>query len=91
MGEKIGRRRLASLGHATDDLAETPCVPIDDDGGQEIEAGNSMLLPLGGAVTDFAAPVEADGALQRMVRLALVQAHLGPALQVAIAQPVEHE
>ena len=74
-----------------DDFAELPCVPIDDDGGEEVETGKSVLLSLGRPVSDFAAPVEVDRALEGMVGLALVQPDLRSTLQINVAQPVEHE
>jgi hypothetical protein len=56
-----------------DDLAELPCVPVDDDGSEEVEASNSMLLALRRPVSDFATPIEVDRTLQGMMGLALVQ------------------
>jgi hypothetical protein len=44
------------------------------------------MLPLGGAIADFAAPIETDGALQRVVGFALVEPDLGTALQIISTQ-----
>ena len=74
-----------------DDFAEFPRIPIDNDGRRQIQAGNAVLLPFGRAITDFAAPVEVDCAFQRVMGLTLVQADLSPALQLYVAQPVQHE
>jgi hypothetical protein len=34
-------------------------------GGEQVHAGDPVVLNFGGAVADFAAPMEADGALER--------------------------
>ena len=49
----------------------------DDDRGQQVEAGDPVVLPFPGSVSQFPALVEVDGALEGMVRLALVQADQG--------------
>jgi len=49
------------------------------------------VLSFGGPVADFAAAMEADSPLQRMMRFTLVEADLGAALQIGIQNPVDHE
>lgn len=61
-------------------MAEVQGIPIDDDGGEQVEPGNTVVLALGGTVADFALASDPQGVLQRMVRLALVEADLGAAL-----------
>ena len=36
-----------------DDLNELLCVPIDDDRGEEIETGHTVILGAAGTITDF--------------------------------------
>ncbi len=83
---------ISAAGNLTgDDFTEFPCVPIYDDRGQQIKAGNAMLLSFGRTVADFSASVEVDGPFQCVMGFALVQADLRPALQVDITEPVQHE
>lgn len=49
------------------------------------------LLSLGRTISDFSTPVEADSSLEDMVGFPLVQPNLSPALQINVAQPIEHE
>jgi hypothetical protein len=42
------------------------------------------VLAFGGAVADFATPMEADGAFQRVMGLAFVQPDLGAAFQIGV-------
>lgn len=49
------------------------------------------MLAFGGAIADFATTMETDGALQRMMRFALVRPCLCAALQIGIQNPVDHE
>ncbi len=48
-------------------------VPVDDDGSEQVEAGHAVVLPLGGAITDFALSPDAQGVFQGVMGLALVQ------------------
>ena len=59
--------------------------------GQQVEAGDPVVLPFTGSVPQFAALVEVDGALQGMVRLALVQADQGAPAHVGVRGPLDHE
>ena len=43
------------------------------------------------AASKFMPAMEADGAFERVMRLALVEANLGAALQIGIQNPVNHE
>ena len=58
-------------------LAELQRVPVEDDLGQQVKADDPVVLAFPGSVAQFAALVEVDGALEGMVRLALVQSDLG--------------
>jgi len=48
-----------------------------------------MLLRLGGPVAQASKPVEADGAGERIARLALVQGHGGLPAQGGLLEPVQ--
>jgi hypothetical protein len=72
MGEKMvgGIQPFASSGF--DGMAEVQGVPVDDDGGEQVESGDPVVLTLGGAVADLALAADAQGILQCMVRFAFV-------------------
>ena len=72
-------------------LAEVLGVPVDDDGGEQVETGHAIVLPLGGTVADFALPPDAQGVFKGVMGLTLVQADLGPALHVCVEQPFDDE
>lgn len=59
-------------------------VPIDNDCGEQIETCHTVVLSLGGSVTDFALTADAQSVFQGMMRLAFVQANLGATLHVGI-------
>ena len=77
MGQEFGRDLEAGVLPGEDGLSELQRVPVDDDRGQQVEAGDPVVLPFLGSVSQFAALVEIDGALEGMMRLALVQADQG--------------
>nr|WP_321446552.1 hypothetical protein [uncultured Cohaesibacter sp.] len=85
MGKQVCVDVFAVCDLISDYFTEFPHVPLDNDGGQQIEAGNAMLLPFGRAITYFAAPGRVYSPFQRVMSLALVQADLRPALQFDIA------
>ena len=58
---------------------------------QQVEAGDPVVLPFPGSVSQFATLVEIDGALEGMVRLALVQSDLDSPAQAGVRGPVDHE
>lgn len=72
-------------------MAEMQGVPVDDDGGEQVEARDPIVLALGGAVADLALPANAQGVLECMVCLALVEANLGTALHAGIENPFDDE
>ena len=63
VNQQIGGRRLTIAGPGADDIAEFHRVPENDDGGEEIHAGDSIMLPFAGAVANFAASMETYGSL----------------------------
>ena len=44
-----------------DGLTEVLGVPVDDDGGEQIETGHAVVLTLGRAIPDFALSPDAQG------------------------------
>ena len=50
-----------------------------------------VVLPFPGSVPQFAALVKVDGALEGVVRLALVQSDLDPPSHAGVGGPVDHE
>ena len=66
-------------------------VPVDDDGGEQVEACHAEVLPFCCAVADFALAADAEGVFQGVMRLAFVQPDLGAALHVGVEQPVDDE
>jgi hypothetical protein len=84
MGEEVRRDDDAVHGAAVDNLPEFHGVPEDDDGGEQVHAGDAIMLPFAGSVPDFTSAVEADGALEGMMGLALVETDLSLALEAGI-------
>ncbi len=85
MGEQMIGRVQPFATPGLDGMAEVQGVPVDDDGGEQVEARDPVVLAFGGAVADLALATDAQGVLQRMVRLALVEADLSAALHEGIA------
>ena len=74
-----------------DSMVEMKHVPVNHDGGKEVQAGDAKVLAFGGAVANFALTADAQGVLERVVRFALVEPALGPTLQFGVEQPVDDE
>ena len=54
----------AGLFAGQDRLAQLQRIPVNDDGGEQVEAGDTVVLTFAGSVAQFAALVEVAGALQ---------------------------
>ncbi len=91
MAEQLGWHGQPVALSSVDGFAEAAGVPADDDGGEEIQARDSVVLTLGGAITGLALAAGPQGVLQRVMGLALVEAELRAALHVGIERPVDHE
>ena len=89
MGQEIGLDGQAGEFPLADRFAETGGVPVNDDGGEEVEAGHAVVLAFAGAVADFALASDAEGVLEGVMSLALVQAGVGPALHIGVEEPVD--
>ena len=53
------------------DIGSDPIIPVDDDRGGQVEAGDPVLLSFPGSSPQFPALVEVDCALEDMVRALL--------------------
>lgn len=72
-------------------MAELLGVPIDEDGGQQVETCHAVVLALGGSIADFALTANAQGVFQGVVRLPLIQTNIGTSLHIGIEKPVDNE
>ena len=73
MRQKIGWVIQSLTFSVVDGLAEVFGVPVDDDGGEQIEAGHAEVLAFGGGVADFTLVADVQGVFQGMMGLTLVQ------------------
>ena len=72
-----------------DRFVEMGGIPINDDGGEEVEPSHAVALALAEAVADFALASDPRRVLRRVVCLALVQTGVGPALHIGVEQPAD--
>ena len=91
MSQNIGRYQFSIAFLVSDDFTQLHGVPEDDNCREQVHASDSVVLAFGGTIADFAPAMEADGPLQRVMCLALVEPYLGAALQIGIQNPVDHE
>ena len=65
MGEELGLDGQPGVFPLSDRFAEMGGIPVDDDGGEQVEDGHMVVLTLAGAVADFAlTPDAVKGALK---------------------------
>ena len=67
VGQEFGRDVEAGVLPGEDGPAELQRVPVDDDRGQQVEAGDPVVLSFLGSVSQFAGLVEVYRALEGMV------------------------
>lgn len=91
MRQKFGRHIKSFIPALCDCMAEMEGVPVDDDCGEQVEAGDPVMLPLGGAVTDFALATNAQRILESVVGLALIETDLGTPLHVRVEDPLHNK
>ena len=84
MREQRGIGRCAGLFKRGDHFPQLRGVPVDDDGGEQVQPGQTVMLAFGRAVANFAASTERDRAFEGVMRFAFVQARLGAAAQIEI-------
>ena len=63
-------------------------VPIDDDGGEQVQPCDAEMLALSCTVADFALATDPQCVLQGMMCFPFVEANLCAALHVSIEQPI---
>jgi len=71
--------------------AELLGIPIDYDGGEQVEPCDAKMLAFCGSIPDFSLTADPQGAFQSMVRFTLVEANLCASLHVRIEQPPDYE
>ena len=89
MRQEFGRTVESSFSPLSDSHPKLLGVPIDDDGGQQVQTRDAEVLTFSGAIADFALPPDPQCALQSMVGLAFVETYLGAALHLGIEQPFD--
>lgn len=91
MSKKL-RRHIETCLLATDDgMTEMNAIPVDHDCGEQVGTGHAVVLPLRSPVADFTLAPNAQGILEGMVCLALVEADPGAPLHVDIEDPLDDE
>ena len=91
MGQEFWLDRQVGVFPLSDRFAEMGGIPVNDDGGEQVEPGHAVVLALARAVADFALASDPERVLERVMSLALVQAGVGPALHIGVEQPVDDE
>ena len=91
MGQELWLDRQVGVFPLSDRFAEMGGIPVNDDGGEQVEPGHAVVLALARAVADFALASDPERVLERVMSLALVQAGVGPALHIGVEQPVDDE
>lgn len=66
-------------------------VPIDDDGGEQVQTSHAVMLTLGGFIAGSALTTNAQGIFQTAVRHPLIQVNIGTSLHTGMKQPVDNE
>ena len=54
VGQKLGLNGQAGESPLSDRFAEMGGIPVNDDGGQQVEPGHAVVLALAGTVVNFA-------------------------------------
>ncbi len=83
MGEQM-IRHILDLAQGGDSPLKIPCVPEDDRGDNEVQAGGPVLLVFIGSVADFAEPMDEDRPGQTVAGLAFIEFLAGLAAQFRI-------
>ena len=82
MGQELGLDGQPGVFPLSDRFAELGGIPVNDDGGEQVEPGHAVVLALAGAVADFALASDPERVLEGVMSLALVRAGVGAALSV---------
>ena len=73
MRQKLGRNRELRATALSDGFSQSGRVPVDDDGGEQIERGHAEVLPLGRPVADFSLSADPQRVLQRVMASPLLR------------------
>ena len=71
MGQELGLDGQAGVFPLSDRFAEMGGIPVNDDGGEQVEPGRAVALALAPAVADFALAFDPERVLERVMSLAL--------------------
>ena len=74
--QQLGRTVQSFMLSLRDGVSEMLGVPIDDDGGEQVQTCHAEVLTFGGPVTDFALAANPEGVFQGVVSLPFVQPDL---------------
>ena len=91
MCQEVGLDRHSGALSLPDGFAQAHGVPVNDDGGQEIEPRHAVVLAFAGAVADFALASDAQRVLQGVMGLSFVQPDVGASAHVRVEHPFDHE
>ena len=82
MGQEIRLYCQPGVLPLSDRLAEMGGIPVNDDGGKQVDPGHAVALAFAGGVADFTPAPDAERVLECVMSLALVQDGVRPALSV---------
>ena len=88
MRQKFWRHIKSFVPPLGDRVADVNGVPIDNECGEQVEAGDPVMLTFGGSVTDFTLATDAQRILEGMVGLALIETDLSTPLHVRVEDPL---
>jgi len=89
--EEVCWRVQPGLFPLRDSASKLFCIPIDYDGGEQVESCDPKVLAFCGAVSDFALATDPQGTFQSMVRLTFIESNVGTALHVRVERPFDDE
>ena len=89
MGQELGLDGQPGVFPLSDRFAKMGGIPVDDDGGEQVEPGHAVVLGLARAVADFALAPDPERVLECVMSLAFVRAGVGSALRIGVEQPVD--
>ena len=91
VGQELGLDCQAGVFPLPEHFAEMGGIPVNYNGGVQVESSHAVVPALAGAVADFALTPDAEDVLEEVMILALVQAGAGPALHTCVEEPVDDE
>ena len=91
MRQKLWRAVKSGAFSCRNGLPEVLGVPVDDDGGEQVQPCHAVVLTFDGPISDFPLATDAQGIFQSVMGFSLVETDLGAALHVSIKQPIDDE